>query len=190
ELDALLPGPDEAAEYVGRLLQALAAAFAHHADELVVDVLHQRVDVLLVFLAQRREGIEHALVLARGDQAPLDAELVHYAGEAEAVHQHADRADDARFADIDAVGAGGDEIAARGADVLDDRVERDVGIFLAQPAHLVVDGLRLHRAAARRIDAHDDALRVLVLERRLQRQGDALGARIGAGRGDAVQLDQ
>ena len=46
------------------------------------------------------------------------------------------------------VGADGDEVAAGGADVLDHRVERNVGILLAQALHLVVDGLRLHRAAA------------------------------------------
>src|SRR5216117_1441978 len=75
-------------------------------------------------------GVEHALVLPGGDQAPLDTELVHTDGGSEAVHQHAERADNARFADVDAVRAGGDEIAAGGADVLDHRVERNVGIFL------------------------------------------------------------
>src|SRR5262245_59905910 len=61
ELHALLAGPDEPAEHVGRLLQALAAPFAHGADELLVDVLHQDADVLLVLLALRRERIQHAL---------------------------------------------------------------------------------------------------------------------------------
>src|SRR4051812_13584103 len=36
ELDALLAGPEEAAEHVGCFLQALAASLAHHVDELPV----------------------------------------------------------------------------------------------------------------------------------------------------------
>jgi hypothetical protein len=128
-------------------------------------------------------------LLPRRDQAALDAELVHQAGEPEAVHQHADRADDARLPDVDAVGAHGDEIAARGANILDHRVQRHVGVLLAQPLHLVVDRLRLHRAAAGRVDAHHHALGILVLECGLQRGRDALGARVGAGRDQAVHLD-
>jgi hypothetical protein len=61
------------------------------------------------------------------------------AGEAEAVHQHADRADDAGLVYINAVGGRRNVVAARGADVLDHRVERDVGIQAAQAADFVVD---------------------------------------------------
>jgi hypothetical protein len=77
EFDALGAGPHEAAEQFGRFLQALAAALAHHVDELLVDVVEQQLRVLLVLGVLRREGIEEALVLAGRQQAPLDAELVH-----------------------------------------------------------------------------------------------------------------
>jgi hypothetical protein len=72
----------------------------------------------------------------------------------------------------------------------DHDVERRVGVLLAQPAHLVVDELRLHRAAAGAVDAQDHALRVLVLERRLQPGHDLSALASGAGRDDPVQLDQ
>src|SRR6185312_2977422 len=48
ELDALLPGPDEPGEHVGRLLQALPAALAHDVDELLVDLLDHLLRVLLL----------------------------------------------------------------------------------------------------------------------------------------------
>ena len=56
--------------------------------------------------------------------APLDAELVHGAGEAEAVHEHADRADDARLVDVDLVGGRRRRSSRRSADVLDHHVQR------------------------------------------------------------------
>jgi LPS sulfotransferase NodH len=81
---------------LGRFLQAIAATLAHHADELPVHVFQQLLRMPLLLFVHRQERVEEALVLARGDQAPLDAQLVHQAGHAEAVHAHADRADDAR----------------------------------------------------------------------------------------------
>jgi hypothetical protein len=87
------------------------------------------------------------------------------------------------------ISADRDEVAARGADIVDHGVKRDLRVFLAQPAHLVVDGLRLDRAAARGIAAHHDTLGVLVLECLLQRGGHAVGAGIGAGRDHAAHLD-
>jgi methylmalonyl-CoA mutase cobalamin-binding subunit len=63
-------------------------------------------------LVLRREGVEHALVLAGGEQPALDAQLVHQAGEAEAVHQHADAAHQAGLVDVDLVGGHRDVVGA------------------------------------------------------------------------------
>src|SRR5881396_435787 len=98
-------------------------------------------------------------------RAPLDTEFLHGAGETPAVHDHADRPDDARLVHVDPVGGGRDVVAARSADVLDHGIHGNVGINAPQAADFVVDDSGLHRAAARRIDAQDHALRILVLER-------------------------
>ncbi|SQC03333.1 Uncharacterised protein [Clostridium sporogenes] len=107
-------------------------------------------------------------------------------GEAEAVHQHADRADDARLVDEDLVGRGRDVIAARCAHVGHDDVQRLVRILLAQPPDLVVDHAGLHRAAARAVDPQHDADRAVVVERSVERGVDVVGVRVDACRDLAV----
>src|SRR5690242_14496453 len=146
ELDAFLAGPHEPGERVGRFLEPLAAAFAHDLDELLVDLADHLLGVRLVGGPLGSERIEEVLVLARGVGAPVDAELLHRAGEAEARDDHADRADHARLVDVDLVGGHGDVITAGSAKILHHDVERRVGILRAQPPHLVVDLARLHRA--------------------------------------------
>src|SRR5688572_3552665 len=108
-----------------------------------------------VRLVDRRKWIEKTLVVTGREQAALDAELVHRAGEAEAIHQHADRADNARLVDVDLVGGNRDVIAARRADVLDYCMERNIWVLGAQAPNLVVDVAGLHRAASRAVDAQD-----------------------------------
>ncbi len=66
------------------------------------------------------ERIEKRLVRARGHDTPLNAELVHGAGEAETFHDHADRSDHTRLVDVYLVCRDGDVIAARRGDVLHD----------------------------------------------------------------------
>src|SRR5258706_2144396 len=175
QLHALLPGPDEPGEHLGRLLQALAAPLAHHGDELPVDLVQHLLGMLPVRRLLRKEGIEEVLVVARVIGAPLDAELVERAGEAEAADDDADGADQARLVDVDPVGRGRDVIAAGGAQVLHHHEERSVRIFRAQAADLVVDVARLHGAAAGAVDAQHDTLRVGVLERPVQALDDLLG---------------
>ena len=103
----------------------------------------------------RRERVEHALVVARRQHAAPDAELLHRADEAEAVDEHADRADDRRLVDVDLVGRDGDVVGAGGADV----PTTAYTFFLVQrlQAHdLVVDDACLDRAATRRVDPQHD----------------------------------
>jgi len=69
------------------------------------------------------------------------------------------------FVHVNFVGGGSDVVAARGADVLDHRIHGNVGVNSPQAADFIVDDSGLHRAAARRIDAQDHALGILVLER-------------------------
>jgi hypothetical protein len=107
----------------GVLLEAVAAALLHHRDELLVDLVDHGLGKGRLLLVLGRERVEHALVGTGGEQAALDAELVHRAGEAEAVHQHADAAHDAGLVDVDLVGGHRDVVGARGADLLDHRVD-------------------------------------------------------------------
>ncbi|ABA47770.1 hypothetical protein BURPS1710b_2914 [Burkholderia pseudomallei 1710b] len=183
ELDALRARPEKPGENVRRFVQARAAAVLHRLDELRVDLVEHFLRVRIHLRRLRRERIEEALVLARRMQAPLDAQLAHQAGEAEPVHQHADRADDARLVDVDLVRRRRDVVAARRAHVGDDDVKRLRRILLAQPPDLVVDDARLHRAAARAVDLQHDADRARILERAVERRVDVLGVRVGA-RGD------
>src|SRR5258708_16808553 len=76
ELHALLAGPDQSREHVGRLLQAVAAPLPHDGDELLVDLREHLLRVILVRGILGRERIGEILVLARGVGAPLDAELL------------------------------------------------------------------------------------------------------------------
>ena len=146
-----------------------AAAVLHHLDELLVDLVDHRLRIGLVLLVLRRERIEHALVLAGGEQAALDAELFHRAGEAEAVHQHADRADQARLVDVDLVGGHRDVVGARGAHLLDHRVHLLLVLGLQAP-DLVVDDAGLHRAAAGRLMRSTTACDVASSNALLQRR--------------------
>lgn len=86
-------------------------------------------------------------MIAGGEQTPLDAEFAHGVDKAEAVHQHADGAHDAGLVRVDLIGGGRDVITTRGADVGDDRVQRDFRVLLAQPNDLIVDIASLNRAA-------------------------------------------
>ena len=154
-----------------------------------MNLIEHGLRVGLLLLAHRRERVADTLVLAGRHQAALDAELVHRAGEPEAVHQHADRADDARLVGVDLIGGSGDVVGTRGADFFDDRIN----LFLVQGLQaldLVVDDAGLHGAAAGRIDAQHDALRARVLERILQRTDDVLGARVGLGGNLSANFDQ
>ncbi len=160
----------------------------HHIDELQVDLVQHGLQVGLLGLVLRAEGVEHGLVLARHHQAPLDAQLVHQPGEAEAVHQHADAAHQAGLVDVNVVGRGGDVVGGRGAGFL----HHGVDLLLVQPlqaADLVVDDAGLHGAATRRIDEQHDALRALVFEGLAQRGQHVLGAGLGTGRNGALDLD-
>ena len=106
-------------------------------------------------------------------------------GETEAVHEHADGADDAGLVGVYFVGGGDGVIAARGTDVADHRVQRNLGILLAQPQDFVVDVAGLHRAAAGAVGAQHDTDGVLGLERRAQAGDDVIRARLPV-RGDGA----
>src|SRR5262245_9186673 len=155
-----------------------------------MDLRQHLLRVLLLRFDHRGKRVEKSLVVAGGKQATLDAEYLERSGEAKAVHQYADRADDARLVDVDPVRSGSHVVAARSTDVLDDRVERNVRVLGAQPPDLVVDVPGLHRAATRAVDAQDHALRALVLERILQSRHDVVGAGLRIGRDDSLQVDQ
>ena len=103
--------------------------------------------------------------------APLDADLAHQLDEAEAGGDDADRADDRGRVDDDLVAGAGDHVAAGGADILHEDEHR-LFVLLGERADALVDQVRLHRRAARRIDHQRDCRRGLDAERLLQERRD------------------
>ena len=128
-------------------------------------------------------------VRRRRQQAPLDAELVHRAGEAEAVHQHADRADDECLVGIDLVSRNRDVVGARRTRFLDHRVDLPA-VQRLQPHDLVVQHAGLHRAAAGRVDPENHGLCAGVFEFALKPRKQVFGARLGTLGDLAAHLDQ
>src|SRR5258708_4469910 len=190
QLDAALAGPDEPGEGLRRLLEARSPALAHDLDELLLDLADHLLRVLAVLGVLGQERVEEILVLARGVDAPLDSQLVDGAGEAEAAHDHADRAHEARLVDVDLVGGDRNVVAARGAQVLDHGVEGRRGILGAQAPDLVVDVARLDGTAAGAVDPEHHPLRAAVLEGAVERLVDLLRRGLRLGRDDPLEVDQ
>ena len=122
----------------------------------------QRLEMRDVAVALGLERVEHRLVLAGGVHAPLDAELLDQPGEAEAGRNDADRADDGTRIDEDVIAGERDHVAARRGNVLD-RNDDLLAILLGERADALVNEMRLHRRAARRI--HHDGHRRRLLHR-------------------------
>ena len=123
-------------------------------------------------------GIERALVLARGVHAPLDAEAVDELVEAEAGRDHADGADDRGRIGVDLVARQRQEVAARGGHVLAEHVDALV-LLLGQLADAAEDQVRLHRRAAGRVDHDGHGRQLGEREGLLDRAGDRARARPG-----------
>ena len=147
-------------------------------DEFGVNFLEQRSHVFELRLGGGRERVEEALVLAGDEKPSLHPELVHRVDESEAVHQHPDRAHDARPARVDRVRGCGDVVAAGCSNVGDHRVQRRIRIPAAQANHLVADVTGMDRAAARAVDAQDDTLGIGVLERGPEARDDPVRIRV------------
>ena len=80
-------------------------------------------DVVGVF---REERIEHRLVLARGIEPALDADLLDQLLKSERAADHADRAQDRRRIAEDLIARAGDHVAAGGRDILDEHQHRQL----------------------------------------------------------------
>ena len=145
-----------------------ARRVAHQRLEILVDVALQSSEALDVFGLFGLEGIENRLVLARGMDAALDAELGDRLDEAEARRDDADRADDRTCIGIDFIAGAGEPIAARGRDILAEDEDRDL-VLRGERADAGMDQRRLHRRAARRIDRMRDGGDALPRKGALQR---------------------
>ena len=130
-----------------------------------------RLQPLHVLGLLRQERIEHRLVLARGVEPPLDADLLDQLVEAERAADHADRADDGGCIGDDLVGRAGDHVAAGRRDILDEGDHRHL-LLVGERADAPVDQMRLRRRAARRIDRQRDRADVAHGEGALQRARD------------------
>ena len=118
--------------------------FLDQIDEDLVDLelqFLQAGDVLRLF---GLEGIKQRLVLARGVDAALDADLVDQAGEAETGGNHADGAHHRGWIGEDLVTGAGYHVAARGRHILD-KDKHLLVLFHGQIADAPVDQPRLNR---------------------------------------------
>ncbi len=138
----------------------------------------------------RLERIEEILVAARRVRPPLDAQLGDGVGEAKTVHPHPDGADDAGLVGVNLLCRRRDVISARSAEIAGHRMDRNLGILLAQFLNLVVNLAGLYRTAAGAVDFHHHPDRILVLERLAQRLDNVLGAGLGAAGNQPVHADQ
>ena len=116
--------------------------------------------------------------------------MLHGTRETEAIHQYADRPDDTGLIDINLVGSRGDVVTARCANILDDRVQMDIGVELAQALDFIIDNARLDRTSARTVDAQDDAGRALIFKGRLQGAVDLVRAGIPTAFDCPANVDQ
>ena len=147
----MLPRPEQATEGVISNFQALATAFFHYLNELLVDLVQHHLGVLALLLALRAEGVQKTLVAACREQAALHSQLFHGAGETKTIHQHANAAHDAGFVHVNLIGRCRNVVSSRGAGFLDHGVNGFV--VLGTQAHdFVVDHAGLHRAATGRVD--------------------------------------
>ena len=120
--------------------------------------------MLLLFLILRRERVEKALVLPRSEQASLDPQPIHRAGKAKAIHQHTDRSEDAGLVHINLIGRSRHVVAARGTDVFNHYVQRNLRVLGAQTPNLVINDARLDRTAPWAVDAQDNPSRPFILK--------------------------
>ena len=155
-----------------------------------MDFIEHALRIRLVLFRQGAERVHETLVLARRQQTALDADLFHDARKAEAIHQHADGADHAGLVDVDAVGGGGDVIAARGAHFIDHHIQGLVRIALAQALHLVDDHAGLHGTAARTINVQHHGHGTGIGKRLVQRGDDDGGRAAAFGLDGAADVDQ
>ena len=186
QFNGLLATPKQAAENIGRFLQTVSATVTNHLDELLVNLVQQSLCMGALGLALAAEGVQQAFVFTSGHQAAFHTELVHQAGEAKAVHQHTNAADDAGLVDKNLVCGHGDVVSRRSACFFHHRIHRLLVQGL-ETANFIVDHASLDRAATRRIDEQDDGLRTFVLEGLADRIHHPFG--IGIGIGVDVPLD-
>ena len=124
-----------------------------------------------------REGIHETLVSACGHQTTFHAQLFHRSGKTEAIHQHADGADQTGLVHENLVGGCRHIIATGRADISDHHIQGYGRILGTQTANLVVDLTCLNRTTARTIDPQDHSLGTRVLEGILQTRDQIVGTR-------------
>ena len=190
QLPAPYAGPYQAAEQVRVVGESIPPATLHGVDEFGVDFFEQGSEVRELFVPGGRERVHEALVISGRDEAPLDAELVHRADEAEAVHQYSNGAHEARAACVDGVRGRGDVVASGRGDVGDDGIQRRIGVQPAQADDLVIDVTGLNRGASRAVDSHDHAGGIGVLERGPEPRDDPIGVRFTAVADDSADFDE
>ena len=126
-------------------------------------------DVSRPFLA---EGVKPGLILTRRIEPPVDAELFHQTGKAETTADHPDRANNRCWISKNFVGRAGQPIAPAGGHVFSEGQHRHL-FLVGELADAGGDQVRLHRAAARRVDQQGDGGDILGLERLFNVGGEA-----------------
>src|SRR5262249_57537795 len=103
--------------FVWTLEPRRADAF-HEGDEVLVDVLLQRLEPLHVLRVFRQERVEHGLVLTSNIEPTIDAELLHQLGKPERGADDPDGADDRGRVAEDPVTGTGDHLTPAATAVL------------------------------------------------------------------------
>ncbi len=135
------------------------------------------------------EGVKNALIGAGGEEAPLDAQILHRLLEAKGIEADPNGTDQAGLIHMNGLRGHGDIVTTRGAEIGDHGMYRDIRVFLPQAADLVIDLSRLYRAPAGTVDAQYDALGIFVLVGLTQGLDDILGTGLGAGGYDPLDVD-
>ncbi|MNV20834.1 hypothetical protein D3C71_1117550 [compost metagenome] len=158
------------------VLQAITTALLDAVDELLVRGIEHALPEGGFFRLLRLERIEERFVLARGVGATLHTQLFHGADKTVTGRRHTNGAHQARLVGIDLISRTGDVIGTRSAQIGNHRIELGVRVQATQTTNLVIDITRLHRTAARAVDAQDDALDLFIFESGTQAADDIVGA--------------
>ena len=159
----MLTAPEQAAEHLGRFLEPLTPAVFHHRDELLVNLIEHGLRISALALTLVAKGVEKTLVVTGGQQATLNAELVHQAGETKAIHQHADAAHNTGLVHVNLVGSHGDVISSRCTGFFNHGVHRLL-VLGFETQDFVIHHAGLHRAAAGGVDQQDHGAGAFVLK--------------------------
>ena len=138
----------------------------------------------------RLERIKKVLVISGGISASFDAQFGNGVSKAEAVHPHANGADNTGFIGVDILRRCCNVIAARSTNIAGHGMNGNLGMFLPQLPNFVVNLTGLHRTAAGTVDLQNDADRFVIFECLTQRLNHIFSICFRTAGNQSINLDQ